>query len=311
MNVADIEQTQLEALTKAGYTADDLSMLAPSEVQALLAPDSEDQPGGGDPHEAALAEQERKAEEGAAQEGAKTSEGAAADADDDADDADDTTSAAPAPAVVQAPDTAESDAKIAELKAEKKAAFKRLMDGEIDADEYQSIEDGVNSKIDGIREQVVIAKAVAATSQHNAEQAAINEWRSAESAAFDSFKAEGLDYKARPALLAAYNTHLKSLGADPKNERRDASWFLAEAHRMTKADLGIVTAPKATQRQQKNDPAGLDLANLPPTLRATPAAATGAIEANEFAYLDRLSPLEQEREVAKMTDAQRDRWLNS
>jgi len=81
----------------------------------------------------------------------------------------------------------------------------------------------------------------ARTNRLTPEQVARNEWNRAENAAMNSFKNEGLDYRAKPALLAAYNTHLKALGADPKNERRDAAWFLNEAHRMTKGDLGIAT----------------------------------------------------------------------
>jgi len=57
----------------------------------------------------------------------------------------------------------------------------------------------------------------------------------------NSFKNEGYDYLAKPTLFAAYNTHLKALGNDPKNERRDAPWFLNEAHRLTKEDLGMAT----------------------------------------------------------------------
>jgi len=316
VNVADINQSQLDTLNKAGYTADDLAMLAPSEVEALLAPDAEGRPGGGDPHEAALEQQNAKGEQddaAAAAAAAASAPAAATAAPAPADAAGAPAEPAQTPAAPSFEPAIPADAneKIAALKAEEGEAFKKLMDGVIDAETYQETKDRVQGEIDGIREEVVIAKAVAATSRANAETAALNEWRSAEAAAFGEFKTQGIDYKARPALLAAYNTHLKALGNDPKNHMRDAGWFLQEAHRMTKADMGIGAPAPSPAPTPAASPAGVDMASLPPTLRATPAAATGAIETNEFAHLNNLGPLELERAVAGMSDAQRERWLSA
>lgn len=303
MNVQDLSQEQLNNLNTSGYTADDLALLAPSEVEALLGgqrSESDDN----DPHEAAAQSQaQQQAEDAAQRAAAEQADGAS----DDGNTAEDGSDAKRDVLRYDVSIPADADDKIKELRAEDKEAFQRLMDGEIDAEEYQAVKDRVDGEVDKLREQVLTAKVLEQANDQHEQQAAEREWKTAERDAFNDFKADGLDYKAKPALLAAYNTHLKALGADPKNERRDADWFLREAHRAVKADLGISTTAKP-----RNQPAGgVDTADLPPTLRAAPAAAASAINADEFAHMQGLDGLALEREVAKMTDAQRERWLNS
>ena len=140
--------------------------------------------------------------------------------------------------------------------------------------------------------------------------AAQREWKRAEAESMERFKADGFDYRTKPALLAAYNTHLKALGQDEKNANRDAAWFLSEAHRLVRADLGL-PATTPTQRAGKNNNPGVDMSEIPPTLRSTPAAGTGAVNADEFAHLRTLEGLELEKAVANLTERQRDRWLDA
>lgn len=291
MEIASISAADLTNLQSQGYTEQDLSMLAPSEVQALLAAPADDgkEPGTAD-HDAALA----------AQDAAAATPPADAALVDDAQPAD----AAPAPIAPQYTVEVPADAKekIAALKAEDAAAFKRLMDGEIDAEEYQAIKERVEGSVDELKTATLQAEIFRKANEQNAEAAARSQWQAAETAAMATFKAEGLDYKSRPSLLAAYNHNLKALGADPKNERRDASWFLTEAHRLTKEDLGFTSV-------RKNTPNSVDASELPPTLRSVPVAATGAVNGDEFAHMRNLDGLELERAHARLTPEQRDRWM--
>lgn len=304
MNVQDLNPDQLTNLQASGYTADDLALLAPSEVEALLGSQRADTTTEDDPHEAAAqrqAQQQTAADGNDAADAGKAAAQATADADAD--------QAKPQREVIRYDVSVPADAedKIKELRGEDKAAFQRLMDGEIDAEEYQAVKDRVDGEVDKLRSKVLTAQVLEQANAQHEQQAAENEWKTAEHAAFADFKGDGLDYKAKPALLAAYNVHLKALGSDPKNEQRDADWFLREAHKQVCADLGIT--PK--QKQRANPPAGVDFAELPPTLRSAPAAASSAINADEFTHLSNLDGLALERAVAALTDAQRERWLNS
>lgn len=302
MDIASIKEEDMTNLTSQGYTAADISMLGETEVKALLQPErtgyAED-----DPHEADAADQDAAAAAAAA-----ASATPAAAAEDPPADPVATLPADPVGLAVQftADVPADAEDQLKALKTEEREAFKRLMDGEIDSDDYQAVRDRVEGEVDTLKTKMMQASIFQQANTQAAEQAAKNEWTRAETAAFDGFKAEGLDYKAKPALLAAYNTNLKALGADPKNERRDASWFLTEAHRLTKEDLGVVTKPKIPVVPGKEK---VDFANLPPTLRSVPVAATGAIASDEFAHMRNLTGTALEKAHAALTEAQRDRYM--
>lgn len=204
---------------------------------------------------------------------------------------------APTPFVPEVPANAKE--RLDAIKAEHDAAFDKLIEGTLEPSEYRAIKDRTEAEADVLKEQLLAARIFT----QQAEAAARNEWQRAQVATMNTAKAEGVDYAAKPALMAAYNVHLKALGSDPANESKDAAWFLSEAHRLTKADLGLVTRPAPGQRR------GVDLSAIPPTLRNTPAAADANIAGDEFAHLGSLEGVALERAVAKMSPEQQERWL--
>lgn len=295
----DLSTDDMATLNAQGYTKSDLSMLAKQEVDALLAY-KEDGEGGSDssdPH----------ADAAAAQDAAADTAPAKADATEANDEAESDDTDAPFVPQYSAEVPADAADQIKALKVEEKAAFKQLMDGEIDPDAYSAIKDRVESAVDDLKTKALTASIFQQATAQSAEQAARTEWTRAESQAFNGFKAEGLDYKGKPSLLAAYNTNLKALGADPKNENRDAPWFLAEAHRLTKEDLGF--KPAAPAKAATSTPNRVDAREIPPTLRSVPVAATGAVNADEFAHMRNLEGLALEKAHAKLSNEQRDRWM--
>lgn len=290
MDVQDITEANLATLTAQGYTANDLGMLAASEVEALLMVERVDT---GDSHEAAAARQDAAA--------APVTPAAAAEPAED-----ETADEGPFIPQYKAEVPADAKEQIAAARNKERESFQRLMDGEIDAEAYQAVKDSTDELVDELRTQALTATIFQQANAQAAEQQAQNDWKRAETTSFAAFKAEGLDYKNNPALLAAYNVHLKALGADEKNERRDSPWFLTEAHRLTKESLGLTTLRKSPQESRS----GVDIAELPPTLRGVPVAAMGAVNGDEFAHLRNLTGLEAERAHAALTDAQRDRYMN-
>ena len=318
MQVANLTEDQVSSLQDQGYSTDDLSLLTDEEVKILLddegEDDSDDAPNpkakddDEDPHDKAAREQAEAIAAAASADGAaKAASGQVEkEADNSTEEAkDDGKAFVPQYAVEVPADAAEQ---IKALKAEDAEAFKKLIDGEMEPDDYQAIKDRTEAAIDDLKTKAMTAAIFQQANAQATEQAAAQEWKRAENAAMNTFKAEGIDYRGKPALLAAYNTTLKSLAEDAKNASRDAPWFLAEAHRLTKAELGIVSAPKPTPKpgDRRNPLADVE---IPPTLRGAPAAATSAIDTDEFSHMRGLGGIELERAVAKLTPDQLDRYL--
>lgn len=165
---------------------------------------------------------------------------------------------------------ADADAQIKALNDEKAEAFAKLMDGDLTAEQYRAIEDRTTAAVKAIETKVLTATVLSAAN----EQRAQNEWNRAQASEFEAYKGEGLDYRGKPALLAAYNVNLKALAAKPENEAKSAKWFLREAHKMTKADLGITAAPAPAAAKPVTAQAarGVDRNAIPPTLSRTPPA---------------------------------------
>lgn len=210
------------------------------------------------------------------------------------------------------------------LTKEERDAFDQLMDGTLDKDEYRAVKERTDAAVETLKTAVLTAGIFETANQQAAHQSALRDWTKSEGKSFAGFKDEGIDYKGKPALLAAYNHNLKTLGMDPANESRDATWFFNEAHARTKADLGLAgkaaapaaaptAAPAATPAAAPAPAARTapDLSQIPPTLGRVPPAADPAIGSNdEFAHLANLNGAELEKAVARMTPEQQDRYLD-
>ena len=202
---------------------------------------------------------------------------------------------------------ADAAQQIAALKAEERAAFKQLMDGDsgMDPDAYATIRDRTDTAIDDLKTKALTAAIFQQANEQASQQAAKSEWSRSEAKLMGEFKADGIDYKAEPEKLAIFNRFLKTLGVDPANEDRDAPWFLTEAHRSAKAYLGITVkaaAPAVAAR-------GVDKSTIPPTLSRVPPAADATIAADEFAGLNALRGEARQRAIARLTPEQEERWL--
>lgn len=226
-------------------------------------------------------------------------------------------SAAPTPAPeptgfvpqFQAEVPADADEQITRLAGEKDAAFKKLMDGEIPADTYQEAARRVDSAIRDLENKKLTASIFEQANQQASQQAAETEWKRQENRLLAQFKDEGIDYRGKPALLAAFNTNLRALGTDAANESKDAAWFLNEAHRLTKGDLGLAAAAKAAAPAPAA-PRGVDKSTIPPTLSNVPPSVDPTVSGDEFSHLTNLTGNDLELAVAKMTPEQLERYLD-
>lgn len=115
-----------------------------------------------------------------------------------------------------------------------------------------------------------------------------------------------------PILFDGLDGQLRRLGKEEANADKTAKWFLTQAH------TNVMAVFKAAD-PAKVDPAKVDPAKVPEvrelkprapqTLATVPSSGAPAAGGGEFAHLENMSGLELESAVAKMTQAQRDRYM--
>ena len=190
-----------------------------------------------------------------------------------------------------------ADERLEQIKAEQKALRQKFSDGEIDLDEYEDSRDRLSDEQLTIKSNLLKAQ----IAQEHTAQALQAYWES-EKAEF--LRREENKVYSNNYAMAALNTAIGDLARKPENANQPASYFLREGDRIVREGMGIAAAPKrATQSRSKN-------IELPPDLGRAPSAElpeTG--EDHEFSHLDKLSGLELERALAKMSEEQETRYL--
>lgn len=207
---------------------------------------------------------------------------------------------------------------IGTLKAEERAAFTKLMAGDSTPEEYEEVRARVDAGIEtaqetvtDLRTKVREAEMFERANATATEQVLKREWdRAVDRFMTGAANGESIDYRGKPALLAAFNTNLRTIASKQENADKDADWLLSEAHKATKSDLGITATRKKVADTDPNAARRVDKSKIPPTLRSVPTAADVSTGDNEFAHLDKLSGEEQEKALARMTPDQQERWAN-
>lgn len=255
---------------------------------------------------------------------------AADEADDDDDDA------RPFIPRYEAPAVEDYDTKIKDLSTQRAAVIAKFKAGEIESDAMDQELEALDSK----RSELDRARTKAEIAAETQAQAADQQWKYEISRFMRSASKEGVEYRIDSAqaaldearkssdaaaintatinlrrtkmMNAALDTVVKELANDDANADRPSSWFLEEAHRQVKEQFNIKTAtrdapkPKIPARKP-------DLRSIPKTLADVPSAGSDDASTgdDEFAHLDKLEGLDLERAVAKMSEAQKERWARS
>jgi hypothetical protein len=215
------------------------------------------------------------------------------------------------------------DKKMADLAAKKNAVHQKFKAGEIELDQMLTERDEVDTEAGKLRMQQERAEHNAAINQQN-EAAA---WHHDISTFVSGVKkAEGIDY-GKKTLNAALDEAVKEL-ANAKDKdgkllhaEKSGRWFLREAHKRVKEDLGIKPAVAAEKGDDKaaaeKKAAALaarkpDKKKVPKTLAGLPGASADDTKGDpEFQHLDKLDGMDLEYAVAKMTPEQQERWARS
>lgn len=186
----------------------------------------------------------------------------------------------------------------AALATEKAQALKKLMDGEIDADEYAAIESRVSDSIielDSARIRAETLLEANAQTQAEFQRRAIQKLIAATK--------NEVDYAADPKAQKQFDAAMTTLAADPDNAGREYTDLLTEAHRVVAAIRGVQLAAKTTP----NTPPATRRPNVeaPVTLRNLPSASTPNANGDLNDQLGRLKGQDFEAAFAKLSPAQR------
>ena len=201
----------------------------------------------------------------------------------------------------------------AALNAEKKAAMKQLMDGEIDADAYGVIEAAIADKRDDLVADRTLARANAEALEH-ANAASMAEYQSHINALMKTSKGAAIDYSADAKAQKQFDDASRLIANDPDNANMTPKQVVEASHRMVQALRGIAATPApAPAPAAAAAKTAAAKANPPPvTLGGLPAAAPNAVASDlrsQFALLtgedaeDFLERLPKDKRQALMAGA--------
>jgi len=204
---------------------------------------------------------------------------------------------------------------LGEISIEREALAEKFKAGDMQFEEFRVADKALQAK-----ETALLAlRTKSEIAAEMAQQSAAQRW-SWEVTRFmrDTLKGEGIDYKNNRLLNAAFDIAVKDLAGAAENADKTGEWFLEEAHKLVKAQLGVGKVPK------KDDPLPADpvkaavnarknaVPSAPKTLGSVPAAAESDVGQDEFAQLEQLAGTDvmaYERALAKLTPEQERRYL--
>lgn len=197
------------------------------------------------------------------------------------------------------------DQQIAALKARDAELRQLFKDGEIDIDER----DAGLAELTEQRERLLVLRAKAEISQEMTQQTAQQQWQ----AAINAFVAkvardDGVDYREDAAKAEDLDSFVKLLANKQENADKPMEWFLAEAHKRVLALHGVARAPKdpvADAKAKRKPPVDA----VPTTLAQVPGSDGPGDVSGEFADIEALDGWELEDAIARMSPAQREKFL--
>lgn len=291
------------------------STLTPEELEAINADAGEEEnqimrqaAGGDDDDDADDDGDEDSGDEGAPVEGEGAKPAAAADdADAGKDDADEEEKPAAKEVPYAAPLPSDYDDQIKAIKDEDAALRQKFKDGEIDIDERDAGLAALSEK----RESLVIQRAKAEIAQEMTQQSAQRQWETTVATFLSGAAKEegGFDYRKDDGKRADLDQFLKILADKPENADKSMDWFLQEAHKRVKALHGVAPAPKRETVEEAVAKRRAPVSAMPKNLSQVPGSDGPGDVDGEFADIESLEGLEYEAALARLTPAQKEKFL--
>ncbi len=200
------------------------------------------------------------------------------------------------------------DDQIKSLKDRDAELRQKFKDGDIDIDER---DEGL-AQLSEQREQLVVLRAKAEISQEMNQQTAQQQWTNTVSNFMATAAKEegGIDYRKDSAKAADLDQFVKILANKEEHSDKPMDWFLTEAHKRVMALYGATPAAPKTDSvadavNRRKPPVGA----MPKTLAQVPGSDGPGDVGGEFADIDALDGVEYEDAIARMSPAQREKFL--
>jgi len=197
--------------------------------------------------------------------------------------------------------------KRSELMKAKAEAMKKLMDGEIDANEFAAEDARIADALEELTAQRIRAETLI---EANQQAMAIQQQKALQRLIAQT--KDQIDYMADQKAQKQFDTAMRAIVADPDNAGREYGDLIQEAHRVVCALRGVpltkgeqvarAVETAATQRRVKEAP--------PVTLRNIPAASTPNANGDILEQMGRLSGPAYEEAFNRLTPAQRKALLD-
>lgn len=198
------------------------------------------------------------------------------------------------------------ETKLTDIDTRRKEAAAKFKEGEIDFDAYTAENDALMAERATLDRHVTKAEIAEEITTQNA----VADWNAAIGRQIaKALKEDGIDYNKDAAKGKDLDNAVKLLASDPANGDKSYDWYLAEGHAMVKAKHRIpdrVAGDAPGKPAPRTPPAA---ASIPKTLAQVPGGQGPGDVADEFAELDRLSGIEYEVALAKLTPAMREKYV--
>lgn len=214
---------------------------------------------------------------------------------------------------------ADAPAQIEALTTEREKAFSDYDEGLIDKATYQEIQRRTSAAEMDLQRKLAADQAADTLES----QAQVNLWNTIHTDAVRELQRAGIrateeNLAEFNALIGAFGRAATAKGLSDGADITASRYALGEAKRVFMLSKGVAAAapaapaaaPKAPPTRAEAEAArAIDRSKLPPSLTSAPPAADPTIAGEEFAHIDALDGVAQERAIAKLTDEQRDRYL--
>ena len=202
---------------------------------------------------------------------------------------------------------ADYDAQVKANKDAVAAARAKFNEGELEQTELDAELDRLQDERDQLRDLKTRATVSAEMQLQSVQQAWNNTINTFFEEAAQSAELGIVDYRKDAAKQADLDAMVRALGAAPGNEHKPMRWFLEEGHRRVVALHGIATTKKPADVRRKPDASAVvtNLADVPG------GAGDADPVSDEFAELDKLTGLDYERALGRLSEDKRAQYLRS
>jgi len=198
----------------------------------------------------------------------------------------------------------DADQRLAQIGNDMKHLREKFHDGDIDLDEYEA----ERTKLDDERNDLRMSMRLHEAEVKGRQQAMLNQFYQQR----DNFFEQNADLYKTERVKGMFQQIVQEIAAKPENANQTADFFITEADKQLRSDFGI-PAPGANEqpegKRRARKKSARDRANVPPNIGDAPAAEIPETSTSEFAHLEKLSGMELERALAKLTPEQQERYL--